>query len=98
MPYKLTPEADKDLIEIYLYGFQNFGEAQAEKYFSDLEDCFQLLSEAPFICRERAEFTTPVRIHPHGRHLVVYAIRDDEVLIARVLHASRDVQQRLFPL
>lgn len=95
MLYKVTREADNDLIGIYIYGFRNFGEAQAEKYFSELENCFQLLSKTPFICRERTEFTPPVRIHPHGRHLVIYVIKDDLILIIRILHASMDVQRHL---
>ncbi len=96
MPYKITAEADNDLIKIYVYGFLNFGETQAEKYFSELEDCFQFLSETPLICRERAEFTPPVRNHHYGRHLVIYVIHDDLILIVRVLHDSMDVQRHLF--
>lgn len=95
MPYKLTPEAENDLIEIYVFGFQNFGETQAEKYFSDFEDCFQLISKTPLICRERTEFSPPVRIHHHGRHLVIYLIQDDQILIVRILHDSMDIQQKL---
>jgi toxin ParE1/3/4 len=70
MLYRITPEADSDIIGIYMYGFQNFGETQAEKYFLELEDCFQFLSENPLVCRERTEFNPSVRIHHHGRHLV----------------------------
>ncbi len=44
MRYKLTPEAENDLTEIYVHGFINFGETQAEKYFAELEDCFAVLS------------------------------------------------------
>ena len=95
MPYKLTPEAENDLIEIYVYGFQKFGESQAEKYFSELEDCFQLLSETPLISRECEEFSPPVRIHHHGRHLVIYMIQDGQILIVRILHDSMDIQQHL---
>jgi toxin ParE1/3/4 len=95
MSYKLTPEAENDLIEIYLYGFQNFGEAQAENYFSELEEVFRMLGETPLICRERLEFSPPVRIHPHGRHLIVYVIDTDRILIVRVLHHSMDVPQHL---
>ncbi len=95
MPYKLTPKAENDLTEIYLHGFLNFGETQAEKYFSELEDCFQVLSETPFIGRERTEFSPPVRIHHHGRHLVIYVIQEDRILIIRVLHDSMDVQRHL---
>lgn len=31
MNFKLSKEADNDLIDLYLHGFKNFGEAQAEK-------------------------------------------------------------------
>ena len=81
MRYKLTPEAANDLTEIYVHGFLNFGETQAEKYFSELEDCFEILSKAPMFCRERTELTPPVRIH--------------RILIIRVLHDSMDVKRRL---
>ena len=57
MNYKLSKEADNDLIDLYLYGFKNFGESQAEQYFFEIEDCIKLLSETPLICRERTEFT-----------------------------------------
>lgn len=95
MRYKLTFEAASDLTEIYVHGFLKFGETQAEKYFAELEDCFAVLSNAPLICRERAEFTPPVRIHHRGRHLVIYVIQDDRILIIRVLHDSMDVKRHL---
>jgi len=95
MLYKTTPEADNDLIGIYIRGFKKFGERQAEKYFSELENCFQILSETPLICRERTEFTPPVRIHHHGRHLIVYIIRGDLILIVRVLHDRMDLPRHL---
>ena len=95
MSYKLTKEADNDLIEIYIYGFKQFGELQAEDYFSDLESCFQLLSETPHICRERKEFNPNVRIHHHGSHLVIYIIQTDHILIVRILHDSMDILRHL---
>lgn len=98
MTYKLTPEADNDLIEIYVYGFQAFGETQAEQYFSELENCFEVLGNAPLICRERTEFTPPVRIHHRGRHLVIYIIQGDRILIIRVLRDNMDVKRHLPPM
>ena len=95
MTYKLTPEAENDLIDIYVYGFQHFGERQAETYFGELEGCFEVLSKEPLIWRERTEFTPPVRIHHHGRHLVVYVIQEGQLLIIRVLHDSMDVKRHL---
>ena len=95
MRYKLTPEAENDLTEIYVHGFLYFGETQAEKYFSELEDCFEVLGNTPLICRERTEFRPPVRMHHHGRHLVIYVIQEDRILIIRVLYDGMDVKRRL---
>ena len=95
MSYKLSKEADNDLIELYVYGYKQFGESRAENYFSELENCFQLLSETPLICRERKEFNPHIRIHHHGRHIVIYLIQTDHILIVRVLHDSMDIQQHL---
>jgi toxin ParE1/3/4 len=63
--------------------------------FSELEEVFRILGETPLICRERLEFSPPVRIHPHGRHLIVDVIDTDRILIVRVLHHSMDVPQHL---
>ncbi len=98
MAYKLTPEAENDLIEIYGHSFRNFGETQAEEYFLELGNCFEVLSNTPLICRERIEFTPPVRIHHHGRHLVIYVIQDDRILIIRILHDGMDVKRHLPPM
>jgi len=98
MTYKLTPAAESDLIDIYVYGFQTFGETQAEQYFSELENCFEVLSQTPLICRERTEFIPPVRIHHRGRHLVIYIVQDDRILIIRILHDSMDVKRHLPPM
>ena len=47
MNYRLSKEADNDLINLYLHGFKSFGEAQAEHYYFELEDCIKLLNETP---------------------------------------------------
>jgi toxin ParE1/3/4 len=71
--------AEEDLIDIWLYSFDNWlysfdnwGDEQADKYLDDLEATFNLLSETPFICRERDEFIPPVRIYHYAHHLIVY--------------------------
>ena len=95
MAYKLTSEADQDLLDIYVTGFLKFEETQAKRYFSELENCFQLLSETPLMSRERHEFIPPVRIHHHGRHLVIYITDNASILIIRVLHDSMEIKRHL---
>jgi toxin ParE1/3/4 len=89
--YVLSNKAEGDLAEIYRYGFVNFGERQADLYAEQLKAKCQTLSENPMLYRERDEFTPPVRIGYHGKHLIIYTIEDDYIFIVRILHGSMDV-------
>lgn len=95
MTYKFTKDAERDLIELYVFGNRHFGEKQADQYFSELENCFQLLCEAPLICRERTEFNPPIRIHNHGSHIIIYKIQIDKILIIRILRDNMDIERHL---
>lgn len=88
-------QSEQDLIDIWLYTFGQWGETQADTYLDDLETALHLLSEQPLICRERTEFTPPVRIHHHAHHLIVYLVEDDGINIVRVLHESMDIDAQL---
>ena len=87
--------AEKDLIDIWLYSFTAWGEKQADMYLDDIAVAFNLLAEQPLQCRERREFSPPVRTHHHAHHLVVYLAIEDGVNIVRVLHESMDVDSHL---
>ena len=86
---------DQDLVDIWLYTFDEWGEKQADKYLDDLETAIKLLAEQPLISRNRTELDPPVRIHHHGHHLIVYLALDDGISIIRVLHESMDVDSHL---
>ncbi|TXC78350.1 type II toxin-antitoxin system RelE/ParE family toxin [Luteibaculum oceani] len=45
--YKLSNEAKEDLIRIYQYGCVRFGELQAEKYFNQFFEYFELIADNP---------------------------------------------------
>lgn len=89
------PLAEEDLINIWTYGYEQWGIAQADSYADDLEEQFKLLAHSPGICRERTEFVPPVRIHRHVSHLIIYTVEDDRIIIVRVLHYRMDLKQRL---
>lgn len=95
MQIKRTKLADADLIDLFVYGAQQFSESKAEAYFRDIGKAQQFLAENPFVGHERAEFEPPVRIHPHKRHLIIYTIETDYIQIVRVLHHRMDVKSHL---
>ena len=86
---------DQDLVDIWLYTFNEWGEQQADKYLVELDAAIQLLADQPLICRERIELEPPVRIHHHGHHLIVYLALGDGINLIRVLHESMDVDSHL---
>ena len=49
---EISETADRDLNEIYVYSYREFGEATADRYFLSLEKCFEQLAEHPGMGRD----------------------------------------------
>ncbi|WP_274533533.1 MULTISPECIES: type II toxin-antitoxin system RelE/ParE family toxin [unclassified Methylobacterium] len=45
--YRLTQRADDDLLDLFVFGLQNFGDVQAQRYRTGLDRCFRLLADNP---------------------------------------------------
>ncbi|WP_288934868.1 type II toxin-antitoxin system RelE/ParE family toxin [uncultured Sphingomonas sp.] len=89
--YRLSGEAEEDFIAIYRYGFENYGQDQAERYAQRLRQCFLFLANHPRAARLRVELTPPVRAHPMGAHLIVYDVdEEDAITILRISHSRSD--------
>jgi toxin ParE1/3/4 len=88
-------QAELDLVDIWLYTFNEWGEKQADKYLDELAAAMDLLAQQPLICRERSEFTPPVRIQHHEHHLIVYLAQDNGINVIRILHENMDVDGQL---
>jgi len=95
MDVRFSEQADADIIDCYLYGLLNFGQAQADRYEQDLRHVIGLLADNPRLAAERVEYEPPVRIHHHASHYVIYRIEDDYILIIRVLRDEVDLTRHL---
>lgn len=93
--YVFSKKAENDLIEIYRYGFLNHGEKQANLYSEALKEKCQFLSDTPLLYRERNEFIPPVRIYHHKKHLIIYTMGTDHILIIRILHERMNIDQQM---
>ena len=49
----------------------------------------------PNLCSDRDEFEPSVKIHHHKKHLIIYTVETDYILIVRVLHERMDIQQHM---
>lgn len=90
--YRLTPDAQSDLIEIRRYGIEHWGTAQSQYYLSGLRQRIQLLAETPSLGKARPEVAEGVRSFPHESHVVYYITDEKQLVIFGVLH------QRMVPL
>lgn len=84
--YALSKRAEADLLEIYIYGIETFGEAQAERYHQDMTACFELLATQPKMGREAKSIALGVRRHEHASHVILYEESGDGVLILALVH------------
>ncbi|VAW00076.1 hypothetical protein MNBD_ALPHA06-503 [hydrothermal vent metagenome] len=93
MGFNLTQIAKEQLIDCYVYGFENFGETQAEQYQQDMMACFGLLSKNPRLAHVRKGYNRPLRIHHHVKHYIVYLLVEEteDILIVAVLRDSMDL-------
>jgi len=91
MGFRLSLEAERDIINLAEASMRLFGVSQARRYHDGLFAIFDLIAANPRMVRERPEITPPIRIHPFKAHLIVYRIEeDDDIFIIRVLHGHED--------
>ena len=90
--YKLTPQAEQDLEDIWRYTANQWSVEQAMHYVDKLESAFCLIADHPKMNRQRFEFVPPMRFHPSQQHLIAYtAIDETRILIVRILHKNMDI-------
>ena len=77
--YLLTPQAEKDLEDIWFYSYETWSEHQADRYVEILEDTFVNLSFMPEQARELSEFNPPVRIF-HVQNILSFTELTDRLL------------------
>jgi toxin ParE1/3/4 len=83
--YRLTPKAEADLEDIWLYTAETWSPDQADTYIDSLVRTIETLVAMPTIARERDEFDPPVRIHPAAEHLIIYRVEEALLLVIRIL-------------
>ena len=94
--YLLTNKAIEDLNDIWAYTSEKWGEKQADKYYFELLDRFQLLCENPNFGKNYEEIEDKLFGFLISKHVVFYKkIKKDEILIVRVLHSGMDLRLRI---
>lgn len=92
--FRLSPEAESELDEIWLYLARASGRIEiANRVLDSIMDRFWLLAEHPFLGRRRDDDLKPgLRSLAVEEYVIVHRLEaDGAVLILHILHGSRDI-------
>lgn len=88
--FRLSKLAEADLDEMWLYVAGDRGVDVADRLLDDVMDRIVLLARHPKAGRRRDELAVGLRSFPVKSHIIYYRREPSHILIARVLHGSRD--------
>ena len=91
----LSNATHDDLIAIWRWTCDQFGERQADRYLDELGVAMRACAEMPERGRDRAEIRAGYRSVLVGRHVVFYVFDDERALVQRVLHGGMDFDAHL---
>ena len=89
------PQAESDLIDIWIYGCTTWNDIQADSYLDSIESTLNALAHSPEKNRIRNDFRPPIRTCHHVSHMIIYTIEKDSIAVVRVLHKSMDVKRHV---
>ena len=90
-----SPKAETDLEDIWLYSFENWGEAQADKYYDVLIEGIKELADNPQMGKSRNYVRKNYRSIQLKRHVIYYRLQGQIIDIVRVLHEKMNPENHL---
>jgi toxin ParE1/3/4 len=100
-PVILSEDADADIDSILLWTREQFGSRQASLYHDRIIDLLEGLASDPTPTSSKARehdvgpgYRT-AHLGRRARHLVLYRVEPERVLIVRILHDGMDVSRHL---
>ncbi len=90
MTYVLAPSAARDLEILWQHLADEASEAVADRVIDAISGRCEMLADFPLAGRLRPDLGPDVRCFPVERHVIYYRQENARIVIARVLHGSRD--------
>nr|WP_242469191.1 type II toxin-antitoxin system RelE/ParE family toxin [Halorhodospira halochloris] len=91
----ITPQAESDLIGIWVYTCEEWGVDQADNYLDRLEAGMKGLTYHPSLGANYGHVLSGYRRLQVEHHALFYQLLESEVLVVRVLHEDMDAPKRL---
>ncbi len=84
--YRLTPDAQSNLVGIRQFTLEQWGVAQSNKYLSELRNTLRLIAENPSLVKARPEVGASVSSFSHASHVIYYIEYGQQMVMFAVLH------------
>lgn len=94
---RLSEAAIADLVEIDAFGAEHFGDDAADAYQRGIDKVLTRLEAFPLSGELRPGYGNDIRCVVHRSHRILYKVESDGIVIARILHHSRDAAKHLRP-
>lgn len=95
MARHVAPQAAADLDNIWYYVAKESGSTEiADQFIDSITERLFLLAGHPYLGRPRDDdLGIGLRSFPVGEYVIVYLVDDKDVLVLRVVHGRRDLEE-----
>lgn len=93
--YRLTPQAERDLEDIWAYTFRVWSAKQADQYHADLIVAIERLTRGERVGRNVDELRPDYLKYTVGQHVLFYRLSAHHLDVIRILHQRMDIPTRL---
>ncbi len=90
MPYRISPHAQDDVDQIFVYWAKRVGVETADRLIDKVVERFWLLGEYPQAGKHCVDIHPGVRSFPAGKYIIYYRTVRRTTEILHVFHGARD--------
>jgi toxin ParE1/3/4 len=84
--YRLTLDAQSDLVDIRRYTLRQWGVVQSQKYIAELKQTIRLLADTPTLGKPRPDVAPEALSFPCVSHVIYYLLHREQIIVFGVLH------------
>lgn len=93
--YRLSPLAENDLEDIWVYTLQNWSLEQADRYQDEMMEAIEALAKGNKTGRATDDIRVGYLKYAVGRHFLFYQLTDNRLDVVRILHQQMNVSAHL---
>ena len=91
----LTDRSLRDIAAIEQYSIEQWGKRTAAKYIAQIEEALSLIQGNPGLLQQEEGFHSFLQFYRVNKHVLVFEIQANDIILLTVFHGSMDVPSRL---